>query len=212
MTAPTRVRRTQAERTASTRRALLDSTLDCLIDVGYRGTTTLEITQRAGLSLGALLHHFPTKEELLAAAIRYLLERRQREFAERMAQVDPGTNPIDAAVDALWDIFSGSTFVAWLELWVGARTNPALAEAVVAVDREFLRTSRAQFEALFPRNKLGGGDGFSNFGLSVVYAVMDGLALGRLHQGHDPFPADRVLQLLKQLGRLVIEQEDRRQP
>lgn len=210
MTLATRVRRTQAERTASTRRALLDSTLDCLVDVGYRGTTTLEITRRAGLSLGALLHHFPTKEELLAGAIRYLLERRQREFAERMAQVDPGTNPIDAAVDALWDIFSGPTFVAWLELWVAARTNPALAEAVVAVDREFLRTSRELFEGLFPRN--GGGDDFSDFGLSVVYAVMDGLALGRLHEGHDPFPAEHVLELLKQLGRLVIEHEDRRRP
>lgn len=182
------------------------------MDVGYRGTTTLEVTRRAGLSLGALLHHFPTKEDLLTAAIRHVLERRQREFAERMAQVDPAANTIDAAVDALWDIFSGSTFVAWLELWVAARTDPMLAEAVVAVDREFLRTSRELFEGLFPRDEVGGGDDFSDLGLSVAYAVMDGLALGRIHEGHEPFPVEPVLELLKQLGRLAIVHEDRRQP
>jgi AcrR family transcriptional regulator len=210
MTTATRVRRTQAERTASTRQALLDSTLECLMDVGYRGTTTLEVTSRAGLSLGALLHHFPTKEDLLVAAIRHLMERRQREFAERMAQIDPGTNPIDAAVDALWDIFSGSSFVAWLELWVAARTDPALAEALVALDREFLRASQEIFEGLFPSDEVEGGDDFYDFGLSVVYAVMDGLALGRLQKGYEPHHVDHVLELLKQLGRLVIVPADRR--
>jgi AcrR family transcriptional regulator len=64
-------RRTQEERSATTRARLLDATIDCLSELGYTNTTTTEIAKRAGLSRGAQLHHFPTKAawlELLVAA------------------------------------------------------------------------------------------------------------------------------------------------
>jgi len=73
-----RARRTQAERTASTRARLLDATLECLCDLGYARTTTPEIARRAGLSRGAQLHHFPTKAELVTGAIEHLFARRNR--------------------------------------------------------------------------------------------------------------------------------------
>ena len=60
-----RVRRTQAERTASTRAALLAATVDSLVERGYRGTTTSDVARRAGVSYGALLHHYPTKADVL---------------------------------------------------------------------------------------------------------------------------------------------------
>ena len=66
-------RRTQAERSARTQAALLDATVESLIELGYGRTTTTEIAHRAGLSLGALLHHYPTKTDLLVAAAMALL-------------------------------------------------------------------------------------------------------------------------------------------
>jgi AcrR family transcriptional regulator len=52
-------RRTQAERREQTRTALLDATVSCLVDLGFSATTTTEVTRRAGVSLGAVMHDFP---------------------------------------------------------------------------------------------------------------------------------------------------------
>ena len=69
-------RRSQAERSASTREALLDATIACLVEDGYASTTTSRVAERAGVSRGAHLHHFQTRQALLAAAMEHLAERR----------------------------------------------------------------------------------------------------------------------------------------
>jgi len=73
-------RRTQAERTATTRARLLDAAIDVLVDLGYARASTQEIARRAGVSRGAQLHHFPTREALVVAAVEHLVERRLAEF------------------------------------------------------------------------------------------------------------------------------------
>lgn len=169
-------RRTQAERREQTRTALLDATVSCLVDLGFSGTTTTEVTRRAGVSLGALLHYFPAKADLLAAAVGHVLERRQAEFRASMVNLEPGVDRVGAAIDLLWSAFAGPTFTAWLELWVAARTDPELAAAVVAVDERFLQSSEELFRELFP--PMDFPDGIAV--LPFVFAVMDGIALQRL--------------------------------
>lgn len=194
-------RRTQAERREETRAALLDATVTCLVELGFAGTTTTEVTRRAGVSVGALLHHFPSKADLLAAAVGHVLERRQAEFRKAMANLEPGVDRLDAAIDLLWSGFSGPTFTAWLELWVAARTDPDLARAVVPVDEEFVRTSRELYRELFPPAEYP--DAFFSGGLSLAFAVMDGVALQRLVPHNDDSQA--ALDTFKALARLVIE-------
>jgi AcrR family transcriptional regulator len=60
----THIRRTQEERRAATRGALLDATIDCLVEYGYHGVTTSRVAERAGVSRGAQVHYFPTKTDL----------------------------------------------------------------------------------------------------------------------------------------------------
>src|SRR5437763_12092708 len=69
-------RRTQAERSAATRAALLDATVASLVEVGYANTTTTGIAERAGVSRGAQMHHFPAKADLVAHAVEHLAEKR----------------------------------------------------------------------------------------------------------------------------------------
>lgn len=128
--------RTQEERSATTRAALLDSTIDCLVAYGYAGTTTTRVAEHAGVSRGAQMHHFQRKAPLVVAALLRLAERRRRELLER-AQTEL-THPADPAValDLLWSTFSGPLFTAALELWMAARTDPELREALVPVERE----------------------------------------------------------------------------
>src|SRR5882672_9007518 len=84
-------RRTQEERSATTRALLLDATLECLTELGYARTTTTEIAERGGVSRGAQLHHFPTKAELVTEAVEHLFERRNEESREPFARLPVNT-------------------------------------------------------------------------------------------------------------------------
>ena len=73
MSAPAPAR--QQDRSRATQRRLLDATVDCLVEVGWAGTTTTLVAERAGVSRGAQLHHYPTKAALVVAAVEHLVER-----------------------------------------------------------------------------------------------------------------------------------------
>ena len=86
----------QEERSAETRRRLLDATVACLFERGYAGTTTTEIASRAGVSRGAQLHHFPKKDELVVSALEHVFELRlaRNERRDRGAAVgQPRASP-----------------------------------------------------------------------------------------------------------------------
>lgn len=134
--------RTQEERSASTRGALLDATIDCLVDYGYAGTTTTKVAERAGISRGAQMHHFGQKAPLVVAALLRLAERRRRELLERAGRELPDHPDPAAALDILWSTFSGPLFTAALELWMAARTDPELAEHLLPAEREIGRGAR----------------------------------------------------------------------
>ena len=143
------VRRTQAERRASTRAALLQATIDCLIELGYAGTTTNEVQLRAGVSRGALTHHFASKAELLLAAMDHLYEDFSASIRDAAATLPPGEERIRPAIRMLWDRFNGPLFLAAMELWVAARTDPQLLAAVEPLERQTGReTHRLTVEML----------------------------------------------------------------
>src|ERR1700682_6556937 len=90
---PAPPRRTQAERRDATRTALLDAAMDCLVEKGYANTTTRRIAERAGVTPGALQHHFASKAELLSEAVRHI----RAKFAQEMfAQGPPDAPSVNA--------------------------------------------------------------------------------------------------------------------
>jgi AcrR family transcriptional regulator len=62
-------RRTQAERSSATRRALLDAGRELFAARGFAGAGQEEIVERAGVTRGALAHHFGTKQGLFRAVV-----------------------------------------------------------------------------------------------------------------------------------------------
>ena len=64
------------ERTATSRARILEAAVACLVESGYAGATTLRIQARAGVSRGRLLHHFPSRDQLLVAASHHLATER----------------------------------------------------------------------------------------------------------------------------------------
>lgn len=132
-------RRTQAERRAATRALLLDATIDCLIEYGYNGVTTTRVVERAGVSRGAQVHHFPTKAALVAEAMVHLAERRSADLQAQASKLPKGTARPAAALDLLWASHRGPLFEAAMELWVAARTDEELRERLVPVELQLAR-------------------------------------------------------------------------
>jgi AcrR family transcriptional regulator len=192
------------ERSVATRAALLDAAIDCLVERGYAATTTIETARRAGVSRGAQLHHFPTKAELLTAAVEHLFDRRRAEFLEAFEAIHPKADRLDAALDLLWSMFQGPAFVAWTELWVAARTDPELAVVVVDVERRFTDETRALFGELFPEETRA-GTLLHEIGRDFAFAVMGGVAFQRLHpEGRRP--ASDYIEVLKAVFKLVQDE------
>ena len=190
------------DRSVAMRTRLLDAALECVVDRGYAATTTIEVAKRAGVSRGAQLHHFPTKADLLTAAVEHLVQRRMAEFRHALASTDPGTDLIDAGIDLLWSMFQGPAFAAWAELWIAARTDPELAATVVAMDERFTQESRELFLELFP-NEAGGDGVLYDIGRDFAFALMSGVAMQRLVP-RGQRPATDYLDALKHMFRLLL--------
>ncbi|MFT7022209.1 MAG: AcrR family transcriptional regulator [Rhodococcus sp. (in: high G+C Gram-positive bacteria)] len=171
-------RRTQAERTAGTQAKLLDAAIDCLVELGFAKTSTQEIARRAGVSRGAQLHHFPTKESLVTAAVGHLVEKRLAEILE--ADPDP-----DRGVEVLSEAFSGPLFYAALELWVAARTDPALHEAMVPLERRVSEAIMGGATAIM-------GSRMTNESIELTVELARGLAVSALFRTPDADAALRA--------------------
>src|SRR5882757_3823975 len=115
-------RRTQAERTEATRKLILDATVRILVRKGAAGLRTGEVVEEAGVSVGAQLHHFPTKRELILAAFDYVNERSVEMCRHRVKLARRAGNTesvINAIIADATDFFFGNGFFIELALAFG---------------------------------------------------------------------------------------------
>jgi len=153
-----KTRLTQDEKTAETRRRLLDSAILCLIDRGYANTTTSEVAERAGLSRGAQLYHFPRKEELLTSAVDHLFHLMFSDMKEKVGRLGSVSDRRAMAIDLLWEISNGPLATAWIELVVASRTDSYLRSAVTGVNDRMAEFIDQSFKELFPRPESASDD------------------------------------------------------
>jgi AcrR family transcriptional regulator len=146
---------------------LLDATVDCLVQYGYAGTTTTRVTELAGVTRGAQVHHFPTRADLVAAAVRHLAEKRAELAFEKIDAVRTAPDRLDAALELIWEVHQGPVLYATMEIWVAARTDPELREQMTRVEPA-ARASLIEFtEAAF--GEYAGNPRFRH----VLYTAMD---------------------------------------
>ncbi|HSN70917.1 MAG TPA: TetR/AcrR family transcriptional regulator, partial [Steroidobacteraceae bacterium] len=131
----------QAQKSASTRNQIIEAAIKCFVDLGYSRTTTTAIAEKAGLSRGAMLHHFPSKIDIVRAAVEYLHSKRLKAFRKAISRVSPtDSERVQQSVEAYWQQVRHPMFVAFFELTVAARTDTELAAilkpAQEAFDRE----------------------------------------------------------------------------
>jgi AcrR family transcriptional regulator len=109
-------RRTQAERTAATRERIVRAVVESISEVGFQKTTANEITRRAGVTWGAVQHHFGGKDGILSAVLEESFDR----FAARLAAVpiEGATlaERVSAFVDITWQHFGSPDYRSTFEI------------------------------------------------------------------------------------------------
>ncbi|MGB3481201.1 MAG: TetR/AcrR family transcriptional regulator [Mycobacterium sp.] len=162
-------RRSQEERSAETRTRLLDATIECLLRYGYAGTTTPRVAELAGVTRGAQVHHFGTKNDLMLAALQHLTAKRiSTEVARFTLDFGSADDPIDAILQLVWDIHSAPIFVPIVELWVAGRTDAALGREVAKFESVANSTLMAVVAEFAP-------EGIHHAMADFVYTAMDAL-------------------------------------
>jgi len=179
----------QAQKSASTRNLIIEAAIRCFVELGYGQTTTTRIATMAGLSRGAMLHHFPSKIDIVRAAVDYLHAKRLKAFRKSVDSIPADADRVNYAVDAYWRHINHPWFMAFFELSVAARTDSELRAilqpAERAFDREWYHTAREIFPEWRDRPEA------FELALDLSRCLMEGMAVSFMT--HDPTERDRRL-------------------
>ncbi|WP_236672284.1 TetR/AcrR family transcriptional regulator [Croceicoccus sp. YJ47] len=164
----------QSRKSAATRARLVDAVIRCIVTFGYSNITTPRIAQEAGLSRGAMLHHFENGTALIKTAIAELHEKRMRAF--RRAS-DRGHDPADL-VQAYWRQVQKPGFIAFHELALAARTDDELAGILHPLQIEFRERFHREAMEMFP--EWGSDPARFAEAMALSQTMIEGMAIMRL--------------------------------
>jgi len=187
----------QAQKSAMTRDRILDAAISCFVELGYTNVTTAKVASAAGVSRGAMLHHFPSKTELIQAAVEYLHDKLLEDYTARVSSIPAalkGKKRRRAGVDAYWEHLTGDLFVVYHELCVASRTDPELQSILENSQLLFEKHVRDSNANLFAEWQ-DRGDRFL-LAMDVTKFMMEGMAAGQLMTNRDA----RVKRLLNYLA------------
>ena len=127
------------DRSRATRRHLLETAVRCLAEHGWAASTVGFIAAEAGISRGAVQHHFRTREALILAALEHMFEERAALLDALPDPSGAGPDRVHTVVQGLVDTIGGELFRAALQVWTVAAADPELRSAVVPLERRFAR-------------------------------------------------------------------------
>jgi AcrR family transcriptional regulator len=145
----TRQRVPQAVRSAKMQQRLSEAAYLIIRDGGYVNFRTSAVAKRAGVSQGAQLHHYPTKDSLAIAALDYAYKEYNKLFEANYAAVDQCDDLLDLIFKDFKDFYLSDYFSVALDILISGGKNEELREKLVAITRENRRlVERAWLEEL----------------------------------------------------------------
>jgi len=174
----------QAKRTAppeERRRQLIEAAMAAIADHGLSGTTTADVTRRAGLSVGLVNHHFESKENLLAAVLGHLAEEMRAHWAPQVD--DPAVaaaKKLTAIVDAMFhpELCTRNKIAAWFAFFGDAGYRKIYRSMVADYDNQ--RSAAIEAQCIVLQKKTGAIASDPAAIAVSVEALADGLWLSLL--------------------------------
>ena len=181
-----------------TRKRILDAAMKLFAERGYNASSNADVAEAAGLTRGAMLYHFPTREDLVEAAIDHIQMRRTEAFESAARDQQTHGDATDQAIDAYWELLHQAPFRAFAELEAVARTDPDLARRIAPAQAAF---DHAQIGDLSHLLLAGSGARFQT-SRDLARFMLEGLARASLtYAQHDR--TDRLLSVIKRVTRVL---------
>ena len=188
------------KRAWDTRERILEAAVTCLAEEGYAATTTSRIQERAGVSRGSLLHQFPSRDDLLVAAVQHLAVQRTNQV-----DIPKAAGTIDDAVEQIWLTFHGPLYRAAVQLWAASQHRPDLAEALRGPEHDLGGHIRSLIIGLFGPVHVA-HPGFADLAPTLL-SSMRGVALTYTFEPRD-FTREPNLAVWTRLAHRVLESQD----
>ncbi len=184
----------QAEKSANTCTTIVEAAIKCIMKYGYANTTTLRIAEEAGMSRGAMNHHFSNRITVMQSAVTHLLEKRIKAFKRSSTSLpSSGNNRVRTALMAYWKQSKHPLNIVLHEMTIAARTDKELAEILIPARRNFhkewFKVAVDQFPEWESNKKF-------SIALHLTQNVLDGMFTNTLAGDLDEETANKLLDYL----------------
>jgi AcrR family transcriptional regulator len=192
-----RARRTQAERSEQMRRRIVEAAAAEMREVGYARFRTAAVASRAGVSRGAQLHHFPTKDELVFATLSHVFQAALEKTERRAKRLRRGEDALGEIIADAREFFFAPDFFLTLDIVMAASTDRRFRRRVLDLARATrLPAERAWLAALVGT---GVAEQQAEDLLWLTLSIVRGLAIRTLWQ-NEPKRFDRLFALWRDMA------------
>ncbi len=182
-----------------TRARILDEAVKVIASSGYAAATNAAVAEAAGITRGAMLYHFPTREDLLEGVIGYLQLERAELFRRAAEDLPPGADVTEHAIDSYWDLLRHPAFTAFMELETAARTDSVVAALIAPARAEF---DRAQIGDHFLKMLHAGAGPRFQASRDLARFMLEGLARADLSYDEEA-RIERLLTVIKRATHML---------
>lgn len=182
-----------------TRGRILDEAVKVIASNGYAAATNAAVAEAAGITRGAMLYHFPTREDLLEAVIGYLQAERVELFRAAAEDLPAGADVTEHAIDSYWDLLRHPAFTAFMELETAARTDTVVAALIAPARAEF---DRAQIGDHFLKMLHAGAGPRFQASRDLARFMLEGLARADLSYDEEA-RVERLLTVIKRATHML---------
>ena len=182
-----------------TRARILDEAVRVIAEQGYAATTNAAVAEAAEITRGAMLYHFPTRENLLEAAIEHIQQQRADLFREATDSLPPGADVTEHAIETYWQLLHRMPFVAFAELETAARTDPLVRDLLAPSLADF---DRAQIGDHFLKMLHAGAGPRFQASRDLARFMLEGMARAQVTYDRDE-RVERLLSVIKRATHML---------
>ena len=194
-------RRTQAERSEETRTRILKAAANLIRKRGYARFRTAEVAKEAGLSRGAQLHHFPTKDSLVVATLEHVFEQAQMLSRRRASAMNRPRDLIEAVIEDAREFFFSEHFMVAIDIVLSTSTDQSVRKQILDISRKARRPAEAAWAEALAANGVPGQ--LASDLVALTLSLVRGMALRTLWD-NDPKWFDELFALWRQMIKVFL--------
>lgn len=205
-------RHIQEEKSRQTQARITQATIECILVKGIRDTSTVDVARQAGVSRGALVHHYPSKTSLMQAALEDLLNREVGSVRDMAMRVKAGELNFDNFLKSLHEHFKGDMYMVTLEYLTNARTDAAIMEVLVPLAARFNDSLERIWEQLVASSEHSSHE--KRVALNATLCMMRGMGAQSIWRNDPELYRDMLMfwkQTLLDLGFSASDTKEREQ-